>query len=139
MRAPYSSLMQSKFFNPAFNSAIFDGPVRIYFAQFHESAALKIYFCFQQRLAELSLRAKELHKHLGKNVLIMLYPNQESFEMSFEGQSQFLIQDNLDEDFIIGINGPFEDDQIDLILRSISSCVNEWEKDIEISPEALQI
>ena len=78
MKSSYSTLMQSKFFNPAFNSAIFDGPIRIYFAQFHESLALKIYFMIQQKLNNEVARAKEISKATGANILVMVYPSEES-------------------------------------------------------------
>ena len=127
MRSTYSTLMQSRFFNPAFNSAIFDGPVRIYFAQAHESLALKIYFFLQQNhLAEIN-RAKELHSVIGKNVLVMLYPTQDTFSMSFEDNKNFMVQDELADDALIAINGPFEDAMLSEITQRISSIFNSWE------------
>ncbi|GIL16979.1 MAG: hypothetical protein BroJett040_07300 [Oligoflexia bacterium] len=128
MRTTYSGLMQSKYFNPAFNSAIFDGPVRIYFAQFHESLALKIYFQLQQRFSDLMTRSKSLHQKNGRNILVMLYPNSDTFQMSFEGQDGFIISDELDEDTLIGINGPFEDDQLAKVLQAIQTALQAWER-----------
>lgn len=126
MKSTYSALMHSKFFNPAFNSAIFDGPVRIYFSQMHESLALKIYFSLQQKAQpELNL-AKEAQKTNSKNLLVMLYPNQDSFQMSFDGQAEFLVQDQLDDDFVIGINGPFEDEQIPQIVQAVQKAIQSW-------------
>ena len=127
MKGTYSALMQSKFFNPAFNSAIFDGPVRIYFAQFHESLALKIYFALQQQFAAEMSRAKELHKFLDRTVLIMLYPSLESFQHSFEC-TDFLAADHLMDDTIIGINGPFEDASLDKVLAQTVQAFQAWEK-----------
>lgn len=129
MRATYSAFMQSKFFNPAFNSAIFDGPIRIYFAQFHEPMALKVYFSLQQQFADLLATAKELHKMDGRNLLVMLYPSKDSFAMSFENQSGFLGEGCLDEDTVIGINGPFEDSQIDQVLSRIQMELARWKSD----------
>ena len=123
MRSTYSTLMQSKFFNPAFNSAIFDGPIRIYFAQLHESLALKIYFCLQQKFPNEVAKAKELHKTHGHNVLLMLYPTDDSFQMSFEGHKNFLAYENLLEDTVIGVNGPFEDDQLMEVIDAVMSSV----------------
>ncbi len=128
MKGTYSALMQSRFFNPAFNSAIFDGPVRIYFAQFHESLALKIYFSLQQNFGEQMAKAKELHKVLDRTVLVMLYPSSDSFQMSFEGGRGLSSQDDLYEDTIIGVNGPFEDDQLPLLLQQITQAFKDWEK-----------
>ncbi len=125
MRGTYSSLMNSKFFHPAFNSAIFDGPVRIYFAQLHESLALKIYFCIQKGLVEELNQARELHKQHNQTLLIMLYPNKDSFFTTFEDDS-FLSKGNLFEDSVIGINGPFEDDQLPIVIEEIKKTFHSW-------------
>lgn len=127
MKGTYSALMQSKFFNPAFNSAIFDGPLRIYFSQVHESAALKIYFTLQQKFADELARAKELHKALDRTALVMLYPGAESFQHSFESDS-FLRTEKLSSDTIIGINGPFDDKQLDEVLGQILLVFQAWEE-----------
>ena len=131
--------MHSKFFNPAFNSAIFDGPVRIYFAQFHESLALKIYFSLQQKHPELLQKAKSMHQKTGKNILVMLYPSQESFEMSFDATGIFLATEQLSNDDIIGVNGPFEDEQITTVLGAVESCLLNWVDNEEINHSSLQI
>jgi len=128
MKGTYSALMQSRFFNPAFNSAIFDGPIRIYFAQFHESLALKIYFSLQQQFAEEVARAKELSKSLDRTILVMLYPTADSFRFSFESEKEFLAQGELMQDTVIGINGPFEDDKLTMVLNKVISAVHSWEK-----------
>ena len=126
MKSTYSTLLQSKFFNPAFNSAIFDGPVRIYFSQYHEALALKIYFSLQQQLAAVMTEAKVIHKQSGRNVLVMLYPTKESFQMSFEGHQSLLVKESLDGDNLIGINGPFEDGQLSEVLNAISDSISSW-------------
>lgn len=128
MKGTYTALMQSRFFNPAFNSAIFDGPIRIYFAQLHESFALKIYFALQQRFSEEMNRAKELHKVLDRNVLVMLYPTRESFELSFDCQSSLTACDELHGDTVIGVSGPFEDDKMPLVLDQVMRVFRDWEK-----------
>lgn len=133
MKATYSALMNSRFFNPAFNSAIFDGPVRIYFAQFHESMALKIYFSLQQKYAAEMTKAKELYKGHGQNVLVMIYPTKESFGMSFE-QTQSLIQkDDLQGDIVLGLNGPFEDEFLPQVLSAIVGALAETSANLEVT------
>jgi len=119
MKATYSALMNSRFFNPAFNSAIFDGPVRIYFAQFHESMALKIYFSLQQKYPTEVARAKEFYKRHDQNVLVMIYPTKESFGMSFDQTQAFIQKDDLHGDVVIGLNGPFEDELLPQVLEAI--------------------
>lgn len=123
MKATYSNLLNSRYFNPAFNSAIFDGPIRIYFAQFHESIALKIYFSLQQKFPELLARAKARQRSAQCNFLVMLYPSTDSFAMSFDSKTDFVVEDHLGEDKLIGINGPFEDDRLPEVLAKIAASI----------------
>ena len=134
MKSTYTSFAQSKFFNPAFNSAIFDGPVRIYFAQSHESLALKIYFSLQQNFPAEIARAKDIHRDHGRNLLIMLYPSKDSFQMSFENCEDFLIIDTLDGDELVGINGPFEDEDLSKVLQTVSGVLDRWPNSVVPGP-----
>jgi hypothetical protein len=131
MKSSYSALMQSRFFNPAFNSAIFDGPVRIYFAQAQESLALKIYFGLQQQCAQILSDVKTQHQDFGRNVLVMLYPNKESFEMVFadsgDSQNKFIVCESLEEHSVVAINGPFEDVQMSQVISAIAQVLSTWE------------
>jgi hypothetical protein len=130
--------MQSKFFNPAFNSAIFDGPIRIYFAQFHEALALKIYFLIQQKLNNEMARAKEISKAKDANILVMVYPSEESFLMSFEGQHQNadpLALEKWNEDVVVGLRGPIEDNHLDLLVETIGLAIQNWKPALKKVPE----
>ncbi len=129
MRSSYTTLMQSKYFNPAFNSAIFDGPVRIYFAQFHEALALKIYFLIQQKLTAEMARAKDLSKATGANILIMIYPTEESFLLSFDVAAKHtspLEVEKWHEDVVIGLRGPIDDENLDLLIGSLRLTMENW-------------
>ncbi len=129
MRSTYSTLMQSKYFNPAFNSAIFDGPVRIYFAQFHEALALKIYFMAQQKLTQEVALAKERAKASGANIMVMIYPTTESFELSFDGLDPLkgpLEVEKWNEDVVIGLRGPIEDENLDLLIETLRLTMESW-------------
>lgn len=126
MKATYSQLISSRFYNPAFNSAIFDGPIRIYFAQFHESLALKIYFGLQQKFPQALEMAKNRFKNDGCNVLVMLYPSAEAFRLSFDERKDFLVEDRLGADTLVGINGPFEDTQLHEVLNQIALSIDKW-------------
>src|SRR5687768_8337756 len=80
-----SLLTQSRFYSPAFNAAIFDGPLRIYFAQVQEPFALKIYFAAQSRMQELYAKIREIFRKTGVSIFVMLYPSAETFQLSFDG------------------------------------------------------
>lgn len=129
MRSSYTTLMQSKFFNPAFNSAIFDGPVRIYFAQFHEALALKLYFLLQQKLSAEMARAKELSKASGANILVMIYPTEESFLLSFDESERHQLPlevESWQQDVVIGLRGPLEDEHLDLFVDTLRMTMENW-------------
>lgn len=127
MKSAYSSLMHSRYFNPAFNSAIFDGPVRIYFAQFHESLALKIYFMSQQKLAQELAQAKETSKKANANILVMIYPTVESFELSFENrQASPYVVESWNDDMVIGLRGPIEDHLLENLIEEVGKVMREW-------------
>jgi hypothetical protein len=128
MRASYSNLMQSKYFSPAFNSAIFDGPMRIYFAQFHESMALKIYFLAQQKLASELSQAKEMSKMAQANILVMIYPDEDSFESSFENHNSHekICVESWNEDVVIGLRRPLEDSELDELVSTLSTVMHSW-------------
>lgn len=129
MKSSYSSLMQSKYFSPAFNSAIFDGPVRIYFAQFHESLALKIYFLLQQKWPQEFARAKELSKSSHANVMIMIYPTEDSFLGSVEAEnagSDRWVVEGWNQDAVIALRGPIEDADTDAFMEFAGRVLREW-------------
>lgn len=127
MKSAYTNLMQSKYFNPAFNSAIFDGPVRIYFAQLHESQALKIYFSLQQKFSEQLNKARNLSKESGANILIMLYPSKENFMYAFEKPAdEAFAMEVWDQDIVFGLNGALDDAQFEKLLQGICSAMENW-------------
>ena len=123
MRPQISFIAQSRFYSPAFNSAIFDGPLRIYFAQFQEPQALKLYFVAQQRLQELYAKIREQFRKTGVNIFVMLYPSAESFTMSFGDLSddESVHVERLGVDYVIGVRGPVTDVDVERIYSRIEA------------------
>jgi hypothetical protein len=119
MRQSQSSpLTQSRFYSPAFNAAIFDGPVRIYFAQYQESLALQVYFHLQERMREWA--SPSLRPRLP-NIFIMLYPTAEIFSNCFspEQSVEALVIEKLGEDHVLGTCGPITDVLTDHITTKV--------------------
>src|SRR5271165_5887412 len=73
----------SRYFSREFNTAIIDGPLRIYFADRQESEALKIYFDIQEALAHKGMRLDSIPME-KPNMFLMLYPTQQTFLDAFE-------------------------------------------------------
>ena len=117
MREQVSLLTQSKFFSPVFNAAIFDGPIRIYFAQNQESSALKLYFACMKRL--------RTDVELSANLFILVYPNLENYSLAFDDTESDDVGAiaQLDEDFIIGLKGPIEEERFDQFFKRFDALV----------------
>lgn len=135
VKAPFSALTQSRFFHSAFNSAIFDGPVRIYFVQFHETFALKIYFALQDELAPLFNSVKDYSKDSsGSTVLIMVYPTEEVFNGAFpqhstelvNGQERRFGKEIWEEEDIIGVIADESEDLVSKIVGEVKILFNKW-------------
>ena len=60
----------------AFDTAILDGPFKIYFSENHEEIALELY-------SRLQKEVNRKNDSEEKNIYILLYPNQEVFLSSF--------------------------------------------------------
>lgn len=129
MKSSYSQLMQTQYFHPAFNSAIYDGPLRLYFAQFHESLALKLYFLAQQKLNVVWAEAKEVSKRTGSTVLVLIYPSAEFFDQTFakaqHPHKRFAV-DRFEQDLLLGVRGPFEDDELEPFLVVLENEMRKW-------------
>ncbi len=142
MKVNYSNLMQSKYFSPAFNSAIFDGPLRIYFAQFHESFALKVYFLIQNSFKEQLTKAKEIAKASHSSIFIMVYPTHDHFTLSFEAaeDNDFpIVQEKWNQDLVIGLRQPLEENQMDLLAAEFSKSLGLWLEINEIKDQVVSL
>lgn len=125
VREVSSFITQSKYFTPAFNAAIFDGPIRIYFAQFQEAQALKLYFLFQERFAEIRNQNRSVFKDRSRNIFVMLYPTQETFEFSFGTAAQSaIVVENFGTDFVVGVSGSFESAQCDSVCAEVENILH---------------
>lgn len=124
-------LTQSRYYSPAFNAAVFDGPVRIYFAQHQEPLALKIYFMLQQHLKETYAIFRKSFKSHGQTIFLMLYPTAESFAHAFKSENHTVQTEKLGEDHVIGVRGPLHDDQFDVLFEQVKAILQE----LPLTPE----
>lgn len=130
MRQLASQLTQSRYYSPAFNAAIFDGPVRIYFAQYQEALALKIYFRIQDRLQGWLGPALQLGRLKLPSAFIMLYPTEEIFTNSFSPEqcADRVIRENLGDDFVIGVCGPLREEDLSSLFEHLELISDTWAK-----------
>lgn len=98
---------QSTFFSSVFNSAIFDGPVRIYFSQEQEALALNFYHQLREGNKNLFNQINKLTHSWNSTVYIMIYPDKVSLQESFGGQkglSGDIAADTWETNHVIGID-----------------------------------
>jgi hypothetical protein len=97
----------SRFFSREFNTAIIDGPLRIYFADRQEAEALKIYFDIQEILKHGGTRLDSISME-RPNIFLMLYPTQQTFKDAFEKEDD-LAFGKFGEHLVLGVNGPYNE------------------------------
>jgi hypothetical protein len=111
-------LTQSRFYSPVFNAAVFDGPIRIYFAQHQEALALKVYYKLQQYLQETYSAFRKNFKQHGQTIFLMLYPTQESFNDSFSNDLA-VAAEKLGDDHVLGVRGPLGEDEYEAVFERV--------------------
>lgn len=136
MAATYSSFMTTRFYSPVFNTALFDGPLRIYFSQSYESAALKVYHLLQSQYPQQWSQLKECTQRSKEHVFLMMYPEKKDLEMVFSDSSKPIQTQEWEEGVAIGFCQPQDDleltHQLDLITKSIDAWIQKT-KNHEIS------
>ncbi len=116
-------ILQSKYFNSAFNTAIFDGPLRVYFSQIHEPDAFKVYFSLHNHFfKDESLMDLKNYIPSDSTLFIMIYPCKDSFEKSFQSADSFALE-KIDKDIILGVQSPVTDQIKDTILEKLQNHV----------------
>lgn len=128
MRQLASQLTQSRYYSPAFNAAIFDGPVRIYFAQYQEALALKIYFRIQDRLQGWMGPALQMGRLKLPNAFVMLYPTEEIFSNCFSAEqcAERVVCEKLADDYVIGVCGPLREEDYGGLFQHLESVAGVW-------------
>lgn len=135
MASGFSAFTSSKYYHPAFNSAIFDGPIRIYFVQFHESYALNIYFSIQERFKDSLNHHKDVAKKLDQTLLIMIYPTEDSYLKAFalkdstaeqSIQSMAMVEEKSES--IFGLLAPITDHNVGQLMDELSDIFIQWQQ-----------
>ncbi len=127
MAASYSSFLSTRFYSPVFNTALFDGPFRIYFSQSYESAALKIYHLLQTNHVELWTKYKRWSDQTKKHAFIVIYPTAKDVQVAFDklDVKTFPICQKTDDGHVIGFENPNTDADFE---KYFSGLVSELQK-----------
>ena len=125
MAATYSSFMTTRF-SPVFNTALFDGPLRIYFSQSYESAALKIYHLLQTQHADLWARLKETSTKSREHIFLIMYPEKKDLQIVFSEKSALVHSQEWEEGLAIGFCQPQDDADFDMQMELITGYIATW-------------
>jgi hypothetical protein len=109
MTVSIQDLMKTEHYHPSLNSAVFDGPLRIYFAQSQESLALKIYFQLQKVLDKYGYNHQ---KNPSWYFVVLVYPSYSLFkEQSPSASNPFQVL-NFQADRLILTHGELQDGEL---------------------------
>ncbi|MES2802006.1 MAG: hypothetical protein V4654_05900 [Bdellovibrionota bacterium] len=120
MAASYSSFLTTQYYSPVFNTALFDGPFRIYFSQSYESVALKIYHLLQTQDLALWTEYKKWSEKTKKHAFILIYPTDQDLAIAFDGEKSAPLMNRLwDEGLILGFANSYSDEAFSGIYQNI--------------------
>ena len=129
MAASYSSFLSTKYYSPVFNTALFDGPFRIYFSQAYEGIALKIYHLLQNHHQDLNTYYKKWCDLTKKHVFILIYPTNDDlnvvFDLDVPGINLDFYSVDWQEGRLIAATQPLSDEAFEKLFASI---LNDLEK-----------
>lgn len=129
MSATYSSFMTTRFYSPVFNTALFDGPLRIYFSQSYENVALRIYHILQSQHAEAWNLLKSSTGKNKEHLFLMIYPEAEDMQMVFDCQHEAapLAKTQVwEEGLAVGLFKALNDDQIRQQVDYLVKTIHNW-------------
>ena len=131
MAATYSSFMTTRFYSPVFNTALFDGPFRIYFSQAYESSALKVYHLLQTEYQDLWNQVKEWSLDSKEHVFLLMYPEISDVQNVFSSGdsvdvSKKLYMQDWEEGLAIGLTQPNTDLDLVYQLEHMQKHLSHW-------------
>ncbi len=71
-------IVESPYYSKSFDGAIFDGPFRIYFAQYQEQVGLELYHYLSKNMSSLTNQVRTLNKKFKRNIYIFTYTSDEN-------------------------------------------------------------
>tara|TARA_B100000749_G_scaffold280887_1_gene279926 strand:+ start:174164 stop:174646 length:483 start_codon:yes stop_codon:yes gene_type:complete len=130
-----TTLTNSRFYSASLNAAVFDGPFRIYFSQTQEAFALNVYFRLQRELTSTFERAKMVAPRLGRNIFIMIYPDESVLLSCFDHRDVMspVVLDKLNEDPLFGMLAGVSENEVNVLFQKIQRLVDEYSCEYEKS------
>jgi hypothetical protein len=126
MAATYSSFMTTRYYSPVFNTALFDGPLRIYFSQSYETVALKIYHLLQSQHEQFWNQLKQYSANSKEHLFLMIYPEAKDLGLVFNKTEAEHQSQEWDEGLAVGIVQAQTDDELKKQLEYILASAIRW-------------
>jgi hypothetical protein len=127
MAATYSSFMTTRFYSPVFNTALFDGPIRLYFSQSYETVALKIYHLLQTEFTPTWNALKDHANNSKEHLFLIIYPELKDLHMVFTDDKSSLQTQEWEEGLAIGLCQTVDDvmlkDQMQFIVKAVEAWI----------------
>lgn len=124
MTLSIQELMRTDYYHPSLNSAVFDGALRIYFAQSQESLALSLYFKLQKHRE--NLLAVQDDSEIHRYFVIMLYPQADMYSRLSNSDGLFRAL-SFGQDLVILTHGQTDESQFDQLVRDLSFLLEQSE------------
>lgn len=122
--------MTTKYYSPVFNTALFDGPFRIYFSQSYEASALKIYHLLQNQYKDLCVQLKAWTHASREHAFLLIYPDlkdlQKIFAETTKNPKASVQLQPWDEGIVIGISKPTDDLELAIQVEQIAASLQSW-------------
>ena len=88
----------------------------------------------QQKLQGVWAEAKDISRKTGSTVLVLIYPSVEFFDQTFakaQHPTGRIAIDQFEQDLLLGVRGPFEDDELEPFLGVLENEMRKWIKSHE--------
>ena len=88
----------------------------------------------QQKLQGVWAEAKDISRKTGSTVLVLIYPSVEFFDQTFakaQHPNSRIAIDQFEQDLLLGVRGPFEDDELEPFLGVLENEMRKWIKSHE--------
>ena len=122
MTSSIHDLLRTEYYHPALNSAVFDGPLRIYFAQSQEAMALDLYFKLQKVFEEAGIPVGTPNPQ--RFFVVLLYPQAELFQ-AVSGTDNSLRVLSFGSDVVVLTHGQMDDLHWVQTIRELSFLVEQ--------------
>ena len=126
MAATYSSFMTTRFYSPVFNTALFDGPIRLYFSQSYETVALKIYHLLQTEYTSTWTALKDHTANSKEHLFLIIYPELKDLQVVFTDNKSSLQTQEWEEGLAVGLCQTIDDVMLKEQMQFIVKATDAW-------------